>query len=249
MRKVMFVVLALAALSLAGCDWFNPPATFTVSYDANGGTGAPTDAAAYGAGEVATVLAAGSMAKTENAFSSWNTEADGSGTAYEPGDAIVMNESVVLYAQWTDLILGTWAGTPLDLTPYGAPGYYAEDTLTIADDGTYAISRAITNGSIVIPYATLHAGFGGAEAALGIIDANPQEIESGTYDRLPTAEALYTGYTGYYNRTVVATTIPTTPAVVQYQSKFSTATVADDTLTVHDGGGSAEHGVLVFSRQ
>jgi hypothetical protein len=253
MRKILFVALAIAALTLAGCawldDWFNGPATYSVSYDANGGSGAPADAAVYAAGDEAIVKAPGAMAKTECAFAGWNTEADGGGSAYDPSDPITVNGNVVLYAQWTDLIWGTWAGTPLDLTPFGAAGYWAEDTLTILDDGTYAISRAITDGTSVIPYAILHAGFGGAEAGLGIIDANPQEIESGTYDRLPTAESLFGGYTGYYNRTATATTIPTTPAHVAYQSKFSTASVANDTLTVHDGGGTSEHGVMTFTRQ
>ena len=34
-------------------------------------------------------------------FTGWNTQPDGSGTTYQPGDNIVINENVTLYAQWT----------------------------------------------------------------------------------------------------------------------------------------------------
>ena len=31
---------------------------------------------------------------------SWNTEKDGSGTSYSPGDTPVLSENITLYAQW-----------------------------------------------------------------------------------------------------------------------------------------------------
>ncbi|MCC8123252.1 MAG: InlB B-repeat-containing protein, partial [Oscillospiraceae bacterium] len=34
-------------------------------------------------------------------FTGWNTAPDGSGTAYQPGDTILITGDVVLYAQWT----------------------------------------------------------------------------------------------------------------------------------------------------
>lgn len=34
-------------------------------------------------------------------FVGWNTEADGSGSSYAPGDAIALKEDAILYAQWT----------------------------------------------------------------------------------------------------------------------------------------------------
>ena len=33
-------------------------------------------------------------------FLGWNTKADGSGTAYQPGDKITVEEDIILYAQW-----------------------------------------------------------------------------------------------------------------------------------------------------
>jgi len=77
---------------------------FTVSYSGNGNTGgtAPVDAAAYRAGNSATVLGnTGALVKTGIAFSGWNTAADGSGAAYAAGDSLTLGSaSVTLYSSW-----------------------------------------------------------------------------------------------------------------------------------------------------
>ncbi|MBR4733972.1 MAG: choice-of-anchor J domain-containing protein [Lachnospiraceae bacterium] len=75
----------------------------SVSYDANGGSGDMTDPMSpYIAGKSVTVLSCGFTAPSGKTFTGWNTKADGSGTAYVPGEAIQMNEDVVLYAQWVN---------------------------------------------------------------------------------------------------------------------------------------------------
>ncbi len=77
--------------------------TYTVTYDANGGTGTVTDSNAYAADENATVLAAdGLTAPAGKEFDSWNTNADGTGTSYSPGDSITVTENITLHAQWVD---------------------------------------------------------------------------------------------------------------------------------------------------
>ncbi len=75
---------------------------YTVTYNANGGTGAPTDPnSPYTAGATVTVLSPGSMARTGYTFSGWNTAANGAGTAYVPGATLTITANVTLYAQWT----------------------------------------------------------------------------------------------------------------------------------------------------
>lgn len=54
---------------------------FEIIYDANGGSGPPTGRG-YDRASTVTVAAAGSMAKSGNTFTGWNTLADGTGTAY-----------------------------------------------------------------------------------------------------------------------------------------------------------------------
>ena len=45
-------------------------------------------------------LAPGSMERTEYRFTGWNTEADGSGQSYAPGDSLTVEGNTTLYAQW-----------------------------------------------------------------------------------------------------------------------------------------------------
>jgi hypothetical protein len=75
---------------------------YEVRYHGNGhdgGTVPPAGHADFGG----IVLAAdpGSLTKTDHAFDGWNTKPDGSGTAYAPGDPIVLGaEDITLFAQW-----------------------------------------------------------------------------------------------------------------------------------------------------
>lgn len=45
-------------------------------------------------------------------FNGWNTERDGSGTKYEPGDTIRFDNSITLYAQWLKIIDVTFFENP-----------------------------------------------------------------------------------------------------------------------------------------
>lgn len=76
----------------------------TVTYDGNGYTGgtAPVDSNSYFPGTPVTVTNSGSLTRTGYAFNSWNTAADGSGTAYSPAATFNIGDSnTTLYAQWT----------------------------------------------------------------------------------------------------------------------------------------------------
>ncbi|MBO7572156.1 MAG: InlB B-repeat-containing protein [Bacteroidales bacterium] len=75
--------------------------TFTVTFDANGGSGT-MNAQAFGSG-VEQALSANTFTKEHNNFVGWNTVADGSGTAYTDGQSITITESMTLYAQWTPI--------------------------------------------------------------------------------------------------------------------------------------------------
>jgi len=76
---------------------------YNVIYHGNGNTGGSvpaTDSAVTSA--TVSVASPGDLAKKGYTFTGWNTEADGSGTAYAPGDLITMGDvDIDLYAQWT----------------------------------------------------------------------------------------------------------------------------------------------------
>ena len=106
----------------------NAPNTYSVTYDANGGTSAPEaqtkthgttltlsstiPTRADAEGESLTVMLDANGGNVDTAslnaaqtvkytFRNWNTEADGSGASFNAGGKYSMNESVILYAQWT----------------------------------------------------------------------------------------------------------------------------------------------------
>ena len=77
----------------------------TVTYDANGATGgtdvAYADSRCIKGQETVTVLD-NTWVWPGHTFAGWNTKADGTGTAYDPGDTFKMpKKDVTLYAQWT----------------------------------------------------------------------------------------------------------------------------------------------------
>ena len=75
---------------------------YTVTYDANGGTGTvPTDPYCYARNRLAMVLSSnGLTAPAGKTFQGWNTAADGSGTMYQSGDSISVSGNITLYAIW-----------------------------------------------------------------------------------------------------------------------------------------------------
>ena len=71
-----------------------------VTYNANGGTGAPTDGGLHNAGTVVTVKA-GTPEKTGYTFTGWTLDPSGTGTVYTAGSTFVMPATaVVLYAKY-----------------------------------------------------------------------------------------------------------------------------------------------------
>lgn len=75
--------------------------TYTVTYDANGGSGTMTDKKSpYAYGAAATVLTNG-FTRSGYTFTGWNTKADGKGTSCKAGDTINVIGNIILYAQWS----------------------------------------------------------------------------------------------------------------------------------------------------
>lgn len=116
---------------------------FSVRYNANGGTGEVTDSSEYLAGASATVLAGDALSKENYEFAGWNTEADGTGTAYNPGDSLVVEGDTTLYAQWNR------THYVVTYNPNGGTGDAFTEKVAVADASSYvaAANTAFTNGS------------------------------------------------------------------------------------------------------
>ena len=136
--------------------------TYTVSYNANGGTGTPspqtkvedvpltlsettptkTYVLQYNANGGSVTPASKTVSCT---FTSWNTYQNGGGNTYLPGGSYTKNEAVTLYAQFTNPAAGTLA-TPTR-SGYSFLGWFSSATG----------GMRITEGSIVTGNMTLYA--------------------------------------------------------------------------------------------
>lgn len=91
-----------------------------LTYNANGGNGA-TDSAP-GAAEGSVTVAKNGFTRSGYTFIGWNTQADGKGTAYKPGDSFILTDKdAVLYAQWSKISGSAGTGTSETAKPTDSP--------------------------------------------------------------------------------------------------------------------------------
>uniref|UniRef100_UPI001EF844EB S-layer homology domain-containing protein n=1 Tax=Cohnella mopanensis TaxID=2911966 RepID=UPI001EF844EB len=77
--------------------------TSTISFNVNGGTGTTPNSmtVSYGQSSAALPDGTGITAPTGKVFGGWNTQVDGNGTSYAPGESFTMSTAnVTLYALW-----------------------------------------------------------------------------------------------------------------------------------------------------
>ena len=149
---------------------------YTISYDANGGTGAPEpqikihDVALTLSSEQPTRPdeSAGSYTVTLNAnggsvsptsltaarttsftFNNWNTAADGSGTTYAPGASYTANAAATLYAQWNS----STSTAAVTLPTPTRTGYIFKGWATSAEAADGATGSYTPTGNVTL-YAT-----------------------------------------------------------------------------------------------
>lgn len=77
---------------------------YSVIYKSNGAdSGNPPAQYAYQENTDTVVSGSGSLIKDGYSFTRWNTESDGTGTAYAEGDTLTVgNANITLYAQWEE---------------------------------------------------------------------------------------------------------------------------------------------------
>ena len=160
-RNYLRILLAaIGALAVAACNntslltevkaevtQAKNPLTLAVIYDPNGATSGsvPSDSKTYAQGATVTVLAAGTLVRTGYAFAGWNTQANGGGTTYQPGQTFSMGtSSVTLYAAWTPLPKYTLTyngnGNSSGSVPIDGNSYSQGATVTVlGNTGTWPI--------------------------------------------------------------------------------------------------------------
>lgn len=120
-------------------QWSANP-TYTLSYHGNGNTGgaAPQDSVNHEEGSRVTILGnSGGLIRQGYSFIGWNSQSDGSGSAYQAGEQFTMGSvDVILYAQWSANSANNSVPEPLGFE--------------LVDTGDYGLSlQTITQGSQV----------------------------------------------------------------------------------------------------
>lgn len=116
---------------------------YTITYNPNI-TGTASVVESYADGTSVTI-AGNHFSNPGHAFTGWNTNANGQGVTYMPGDSYVIHSNLVLYAQWiesSDLIdVLNWEAT-------GSPTNYTDWTYTAPSGAEYAGQSSGTYQSI-----------------------------------------------------------------------------------------------------
>jgi uncharacterized repeat protein (TIGR02543 family) len=96
-----FLVIALG-LAVLGCPSPVAPATYSVTYSANGAdTGtAPAAQTKVQGTSLTLAMKPGSLVRAGHIFAGWNTAADGTGTDYAAGETHNSDMALTLYAKW-----------------------------------------------------------------------------------------------------------------------------------------------------
>lgn len=136
-------------------QWEAEPAdTFSVTYLPNGGTNVFTDSDLPG-GSSYSIKDNNTVGITRDGFifNGWNTQADGSGTDYPPGNNITITSDIILYAQWTPEPIGTYTVTYHRNPPTGSDDTYTVPRIPL--DIAHTVYSNVALGFYVAGYAFL----------------------------------------------------------------------------------------------
>ena len=200
-----------------------PVTQFTVSFEANGGTGEMSPADVDADAEY-TVPGSTFTAPAGKVFDSWNTAADGTGTKYMPQDAPTIHENMTLFAQWVAA-----PATKCTVTFDANGGTGAMDVLT-ADLGT----------TVTLPASTftrdgyVFAGWNTATDGTGTAIVNGGQLTLGSdatlYAQWKTADTKFIN--GIQNNLTVTTTAGTAPTLPATASvRWSDGSTTNETVT------------------
>lgn len=161
-------------------------AKYTVSYNANGGSGAPSSQTKY-YGKTLT-LSTTKPTRTGYTFSKWNTAAAGTGTSYAAGASYTANATATLYAQWT---ANTYTATVNQNGGYRvSDGTTGTVTFTKAYGATEAISERRREGYTLTGYVITNTSSGSTTDIGGATITFDSSTKTGTFTQGSVAVTL-----------------------------------------------------------
>ena len=127
--------------------------TYTVKFNANGGTGAVHADIPVSANNSITLPDKGTLSNGELVFSGWNTKPDGTGINHPAGTAYTVTGNITLYATWKEASTGGGEEAFFTLTtninPEGWGKVTRSPNSTIYREGTKVTLTAIPEGDFI----------------------------------------------------------------------------------------------------
>ena len=128
-----------------------PEEVYTVTFNANGASGAPPATQTVNAGTVISLPDKGGLTRTGYILLGWSENASDSGAPYSVGSSVTVTRNMVFYAQWRD------SSTPQYTVTFDANGaggsppapqreVYSGSSITIPGQGTLSLSGKTFGG-------------------------------------------------------------------------------------------------------
>lgn len=211
-------------------------ASYTVSYNANGGSGAPSAQTKWH-GQALT-LSSVRPTRSGYDFLGWATSSSGS-VAYQPGGSYTANSSATLYARWDSSYSAP--------TIYGVEAYRCDSSGTPQADGTYVHVGASwrTNSGSNANSVQISYKLASASSWTSAYSANPGAA-SGSLSR--TIGGSLSADSVYDVRVTVADPGGSSSATVQVAGQSVPIYVANKGSTISFGGTATREGVTVYPR-
>ena len=139
-QKLRYIIAAWTLLlCITGCNPDPGPVTpsaitYTVTFNANGGSGNAPAAMTVNEGQSITLPSAGNLSRSGYLFDGWNANASGTETTYQSGNSFTPSGTITFYAQWVTTytvtfdLNGGWGTAPQRTVE---PGY----SIVIPDSG------------------------------------------------------------------------------------------------------------------
>ena len=147
----------------------DPENTLTVAYDANGGSGAPSPQSCTAGSTV--VVPQTVPTRPGFTFAGWNSAADGTGSSYIAGQALLCNDTTV-YATWTEAAASTYTTT---YDPNGGTGDPADQTC-VSGVQTLSTTQPTRAGYTFLGWNTAADGTGAAHAPGATVDCQNMSL-------------------------------------------------------------------------
>lgn len=106
---------------------------YTLSYNANGGSGAPSSQSAAGVGSAKFTISSTSPTRSGYVFKGWATSSTATSASYQPGGTITISANTTLYAVWYVTITLTYNAN-------GGSGAPSTQSQTVYSSATFTVS-------------------------------------------------------------------------------------------------------------